>query len=258
MRLEISRLATKMGLIKKGWEAVVEEFSHHLSLRWRLPNWIIKLWPCSEVLSDTFPMPTGHMPPGWPANILNTGTLKLNLLLISITAITRLPGMFDLFPLNHQGPLPSLHCIFLHRFPFLRLWFLSQLLQPFLSAPLKTSPNRSLYLQALLSTCLHIAVAVVQLFSCSVVSDCLLPCGLQHTMLPCPSPSPTACSNSCPSNQWCHPTILSSGIPFSSQLQSFPASESFLMSWLFASSGQVLELQLQHESFQWIFRTDFL
>ena len=153
MRLGISRLATKMGLIKKGWGAVVEEFSHHLSLRWRLPNWIIKLWPCSEILSDTFPMPTGHMPPGWPAKILNTGTLKLNLLLISITAITRLPGMFDLFPLNHQGPLPSLHCIFLHRFPFLRLWFLSQLLQPFLSAPLKTSPNRSLYLQALLSTC---------------------------------------------------------------------------------------------------------
>ena len=215
MRLGITRLATKMGLIKKGWGAVVEEFSHHLFLRWRLPNWIIKLWPCSVVLSDTFPMPTGHMPPGWPANILNTGTLKLNLLLISISA--RLPGMFDLFPLNHQGPLPLLHCIFVHRFPFLRLWFLSQLLQPFLSAPLKTSPNRSLYLQALLSTCLHIAVAV-QLFSCSVMSDCSLPCGLQHTTLPCPSPSPAACSNFCPSNQWCHPTILSSGIPFSSHL----------------------------------------
>ena len=60
---------------------------------------------------------------------------------------------------------------------------------------------------------------------------------LQHDRLPCPSPSPRACSNSCPSSGWCHPTILSSIIPFSSCLQSFPASGSFLMSWLFASGG---------------------
>ena len=56
--------------------------------------------------------------------------------------------------------------------------------------------------------------------------------------LPCPSPTPRACSNSCPSSQWCHPTISSSVIPFSSCLQSFPASGSFPMSRLFASGGQ--------------------
>ena len=64
------------------------------------------------------------------------------------------------------------------------------------------------------------------------------PHGLQHTRLPCPSPTPGACSNSYPSSWWCHPTISSSVIPFSSCLQSFPASGSFLMSWLFASGGQ--------------------
>ena len=62
--------------------------------------------------------------------------------------------------------------------------------------------------------------------------------GLQHTRLPCPSPIPKACSNSRPSSQWCHPTISSSVIPFSSCLQSFPASGSFLMSQFFASGGQ--------------------
>ena len=56
--------------------------------------------------------------------------------------------------------------------------------------------------------------------------------------LPCPSPSPGACSNSRPLNQWCHPTISSSVTPFSSCLQSFPASGSFLMSQLFASGSQ--------------------
>ena len=71
-------------------------------------------------------------------------------------------------------------------------------------------------------------------FSCSVVSDSLWPHGLQHTRLPCPSPSPRACSNSCPSSQWCHPTISSSVIPFSSCLQSFPGSRSFPVSQFFA------------------------
>ena len=65
------------------------------------------------------------------------------------------------------------------------------------------------------------------------MSDFLQPHGLQHHRLPCPSPSPGACSNSCPLGQWCHPTILSSVVPFSSSLQSFPASGSFPMSWLF-------------------------
>ena len=73
-------------------------------------------------------------------------------------------------------------------------------------------------------------------FSGSVVSNSLWPYGLQHARLLCPSPSPGACSNSCPSSHWCHQTISSSVIPFS-YLQSFPASESFLMSQLFTSGG---------------------
>ena len=75
-------------------------------------------------------------------------------------------------------------------------------------------------------------------FSHSVVSDSLPPHGLQHTTPPCPSPSPGACSDSCPSSQWCHPIISFSVIPFSSCLQSFPASRSFQMSQFFASGGQ--------------------
>jgi len=75
-------------------------------------------------------------------------------------------------------------------------------------------------------------------FSHSVISNSLQPQGLQHARLPCPSPTPGACSNSCPSSQWCHPTISSSVIPFSSCLQSFPASGSFPMSQFFSSGGQ--------------------
>ena len=59
-------------------------------------------------------------------------------------------------------------------------------------------------------------------FSCSVMSDLLWPIELQHTKLSCPSPTPEACSNSCPSGQWCHPIIPPSVVPFSSRLQSFP------------------------------------
>ena len=70
-----------------------------------------------------------------------------------------------------------------------------------------------------------------------VVPDSLWPNGLQHARLPCPSPTPRANSNSCPSCQWCHPIISSSVIPFSSHLQSFPASRSFPMSELFPSGG---------------------
>ena len=61
---------------------------------------------------------------------------------------------------------------------------------------------------------------------------------LQHARLPCPSLSPGVCSNSCPLSQWCHPTISSSVAPFSSCLQSFPASGSFPVSQLFTSGGQ--------------------
>ena len=76
-------------------------------------------------------------------------------------------------------------------------------------------------------------------FSRSVVSNSLWPHGLQYARIPCPSPSPGVCSNSCPLNQWCNPTISSSVIPVSSCLQSFPASGSFLMSQFFASGGQI-------------------
>ena len=75
-------------------------------------------------------------------------------------------------------------------------------------------------------------------FSCSVMSDCLWLHGLQHARPPCPSWTPKAYSDSCPSSQWCHPTISSSVIPFSSCLQSFPASGSFPMSQFFTSGGQ--------------------
>ena len=88
-------------------------------------------------------------------------------------------------------------------------------------------------------------------FSHSVVSDCLQPHGLEHPRPPCPSLTPRADSNSCPSSWWCHPTNL--WIFHLSQHQG-------LFQWV-GSSHQVaklLELQLQHQSFQWIFRTDFL
>ena len=75
-------------------------------------------------------------------------------------------------------------------------------------------------------------------FSHSVVSDSLWPHGLQHARLPCISPTPGACSNSCPLSQWCHPTTSSSVSPFSANLKSFPASGSFQMSQFFASGDQ--------------------
>ena len=95
-------------------------------------------------------------------------------------------------------------------------------------------------------------------FSHSVMSDSLWPHGLQHASFPCPSPNPGAYSNSCPLSQWCHPTISSSVIPFSLHLQSFQ--HQGLFQWISSSHqvAEVLEFQLQHQSFQWIFRIDFL
>ena len=75
-------------------------------------------------------------------------------------------------------------------------------------------------------------------FSHSVVSHCLRPYGLQHARPPCPSPTPRVYSNSCPLSWWYHPTISSAVIPFSSSLQSFPASGSFPVSQFFTSGGQ--------------------
>ena len=95
-------------------------------------------------------------------------------------------------------------------------------------------------------------------FSCSVVSHSLQPGGLQHARLPSPSPTPRVHSNSRPSSWWCHPTISSSVVPFSS---AFNLSEfQGLLQWVSSSHqvAKILEFQLQHQSFQWIFRIDFL
>ena len=83
----------------------------------------------------------------------------------------------------------------------------------------------------------HISLLSVQ-FSRWVVSNSLRPHGLQHIRPPCPSPAPGAYPNSCPLSRWCHQTISSSVVPFSSCPQYFPASGSFQMSQLFASGGQ--------------------
>ena len=87
-------------------------------------------------------------------------------------------------------------------------------------------------------------------FSCSVVSDSLWPRGLQYTRFPCPSPTPEVGSNSCPSSRWSSNHLILCPPGFSSSLQSFPASGSFLRSQFFASGGcKVLELQLQYQFF---------
>ena len=98
----------------------------------------------------------------------------------------------------------------------------------------------------------------VVFFSPSVMSNSFQSHGLQHTSLPCPLLSPGVCSNSCLLSQWCHPSISSFVVPFSSCLQFFPATKSFPMSHFLHQAAKVLELQLQHQSFQWIFKVDFL
>jgi len=98
-------------------------------------------------------------------------------------------------------------------------------------------------------------------FSCSVTSDSLSPHGLQHIRLPCPSPTPRACSNSCPSSQWCHPTTPSLLLLSSPSPPAFNLSQHQGLLRGVSSTHQVakeLEFQLQHQSFKWIFRTDFL
>ena len=96
-------------------------------------------------------------------------------------------------------------------------------------------------------------------FSHSVVSDSLWPRGLHPARLPCPSPTPGTCANSCTLGQWCHLTISSSVISLSCP-HSFPASLSLPVSQFFISGGQsqLTGAQLQHQFFQWIFRTELL
>ena len=86
-------------------------------------------------------------------------------------------------------------------------------------------------------------------FSSVPQSDSLWPHELQHARPPCQTPNPGAYPNSCPLTRWCHPTISSSVTPFSSCLQSFPASRSFLKCQLFHQVAKLLELQNQHQSF---------
>ena len=95
-------------------------------------------------------------------------------------------------------------------------------------------------------------------FSCSDVSNSLWPHELQHVKLLCSSWTSGAYINSCPSSQWCHPAISSSVVPFSSHLQSFPASGSFQISQSFASGGQSIGASASVSVLQWIFRFDFL
>ena len=100
-------------------------------------------------------------------------------------------------------------------------------------------------------------------FSRSIMSDSLRPQGLHHARLPCPLPIPGVYSNPCPSSRWLHPTISCSVIPFSSRLQSFPASESFQMSQLFASGSQSIGVSasasvLPMNTQDWILTMDWL
>ena len=88
-----------------------------------------------------------------------------------------------------------------------------------------------------------LVISSVQL-SCSVVSNPLWPRGLQHARPPCPSPTPGVYPNPCPLSQWCHPTISSSVVPFSSCLQSFPASGSFQMiDYMVIKSTEIINLK---------------
>ena len=91
----------------------------------------------------------------------------------------------------------------------------------------------------LIKICSHLCISSLNMsFSHSIVFNSLWPHGPQHARLPYPSPTPWACSNSCPLSQWCHPTTSSSVVPFSSRLQSLPASGNFPMSQFFTSGGQ--------------------
>ena len=90
----------------------------------------------------------------------------------------------------------------------------------------------------------------------SSVAQCVWLHGLQHTRVPCPSPTPGVYSNSCPLSRWCHTTISPSLVPFSSCLQSFP--DQGLFKWDSPSHQVAKVFEFQHQSFEWKFGTDFL
>ena len=107
-----------------------------------------------------------------------------------------------------------------------------------LLSPSAYAPNVTIATADAISARFKPSLCLLLLFSHSVISDSLQPHGLQHARLPCSSPSPKVCSNSCPWSRWCYITISSSATPFSFCLQSFPASGSSPMSQLFTSGGQ--------------------
>ena len=129
------------------------------------------------------------------------------------------------------------HSQFQHRIISLPCWA-RIVLSTFPASDHLQSISPSHYLGYCLLHCGMLSLFQFSQFSCSVMSDSLRPHGLQHTRLRCPSPTPGACSDLYPSSWWCHPTILSSVVAFSSCLQSFPESGSFQMSQCFMSGGQ--------------------
>ena len=104
----------------------------------------------------------------------------------------------------------------------------------------------------------HCSVPSVQFSSTAQTCQTLQTHGLQYARLPCPSSTPRVYSNSWPSKWQCHPTISSSVSPFSSHLQSFPPKDLFQGVSFLHQVAKVLKFQLQHQSFPWIFWTDFL
>ena len=141
---------------------------------------------------------------------------------------------------NYRKP-PEYAMVYLHPIPFHMLlpWFTS-------TCNLRLSPCGVSFWEVRVTYLSRMQHSPVQ-FSHLVMSDSLRPHEPQHARPLCPSLTAGVYPNPCPLSRWCHPTISSSVIPFSSCLQSFPGSGSFPMSQLFAS---VLECQLQHQSFQ--------
>ena len=128
-----------------------------------------------------------------------------------------------------QVPCPiQSHYLVLAKFFHISIWFIKA--KSFLF------PREMVY-QSTANQENHTNRIFLLLFSHSVMSNSLGHHGLEHARLPCPSSTPRACSNSCPLSQWCHPTISSSAVPFSSRLQSFPASGSFLMRQVFSNES---------------------
>ena len=123
---------------------------------------------------------------------------------------------------------------------------------------MKVTPKKTGWFDDLINTYNSGTNGSSEIVSRSVVSDSLLPLGLQHTRLPCPSLSIGVCLNSYTLNRWYHPTITSFVIPFFSCPQSFPASGPIQWVDSLHQVTKVLEFQLLHQSFQWIFRVDFI